>query len=127
MSALRKTRLVDCEPHWVEANGVECAVHFLCPEGHSDCIHVIPFTPALDGSDGGHAFHGRTGGTTWQRTDDSFETLTLSPSIRRIQRHPSKEAALASGVLEEYFTESMTCALHIFIVNGEIQFCGDSK
>lgn len=55
-----------------------------------------------------------------------FETLSLSPSIRRVQRHASKEAALAAGVLEEHFSETLTCALHIFITNGAIEFCGDS-
>lgn len=121
----RKTRLVDCNPHFVEANGVECAVYFECPEGHDDCKHVIPFTPALDGS--ATSWHGQNGGATWQRTGNTFETMTLSPSILRRQRHANKEAALAAGCVEEYITETLFCALHIFIVSGEIQFCGDSK
>lgn len=127
MTAARKTRLVDCDPKWVESRGVTCAVMFACPEGHDDCKHVIPFREAIDGSDGATAWHGAVGGVTWGRSGDTFETLTLSPSIARRQRYPSKEAALADGVLEEYFSESLTCALHIFIVNCEIQFCGDSK
>lgn len=126
MTDRRKHRLVDCNPHFVEqGDGIECALYFECPEGHDDCKHVIPFTPAMDGS--APSWHGQNGGAMWQRTGETFETLTLSPSILRRRRHESKAAALASGVIEEYFTESMTCALHIFIKNGAIEFCGDSK
>jgi hypothetical protein len=122
----RKGRLVDCNPHFVEqGDGIECAVYFDCPEGHEDCKHVIPFTPAMDGSS--TSWHGQNSGAMWRRTGDTLETLTLEPSIRRIQRYASKEAALADGVREEYFTESLTCALHIFIKGGAIEFCGDSK
>lgn len=122
----RKTRLVDCSPHFVEdKDGVLCAVYFECPEGHDDCKHVIPFAPALDGSSGN--WNNGGSGPIWQRTGDTFETLTLSPSIRRIQRYPSREAAIAAGCIPEYVTESMTCALHIFIKDGAIEFCGDSR
>lgn len=121
----RKHRLVDCNPHFVEdGRGALCAVYFECPEGHDDCKHVIPFTPALDGTPGN--WNNGGSGPIWQRTGDTFETLTLSPSIRRIQRYPSREAAIAAGCIPEYVTESMTCALHIFIRNGAIDFCGDS-
>jgi hypothetical protein len=126
VSDRRKHKLVDCSPHFVEdKDGVLCAVYFECPEGHDDCKHVIPFTPALDGKTGDWNNGGV--GPIWSRSGETFETLTLQPSIRRIQRHASKEAAIASGVIEEYFTESLTCALHIFITNGAIEFCGDSK
>lgn len=122
---MRKTRLVDCNPNFVEAGGKDTAIRFDCPEGHVDCIHVIPFTPTLDGGDGRAAWG--SGGSMWSRTGDTFETLSLSPSIARRQRYPSKEAALADGVKPEYFEETLTCALHIFVTNGEIVFCGDSK
>lgn len=113
---------------WVEAGGVTCAVRFDCPEGHVDCIHVIPFTPALDGSDGAAAWHGVTGkGPTWQRSGGDLATLTLSPSIARRQHYASREAALADGVKPEHFEESLTCGLHIFVKDGRIEFCGDSK
>lgn len=125
MNDRRKHRLVDCNPHFVEANGVECAVYFECPEGHDGCKHVIPFTPALDGS--ATSWHGQNGGAMWRRSGDTLEALTLEPSIRRIQRHVSRDAAIAAGVLPEYFEESLTCALHIFIRNGAIEFCGDSR
>lgn len=120
----RKAKLVDCNPNFVERGGVRCGIRFDCPEGHSDCRHVIPFTPALDGSAAPSWY---SSGATWQRTGDTFEALTLSPSIRRVQNYPSREAAIADGVLDEHFEESLTCALHIFITNGAIEFCGDSK
>ena len=127
MSDRRKHRLVDCEPHFVEdGHGAVCGVYFECPEGHDDCKHVIPFTPALDGSPG--QWHGKgAGGVTWQRAGDTFETLTLSPSIRRIQRHTDRDAAIAAGCSPEHITETLFCALHIFIKDGAIEFCGDSK
>lgn len=65
--------------------------------------------------------------TVWQRTGDTYETLTLSPSIRRIQRYSSREEARSDNVMPEYFTESLTCTLHIFIRDRRIVFCGDSR
>lgn len=120
--ATRKTRLVDCNPKWGSRYGEhdEAFVTFDCPEGHSDCHHTIPFTPTLAGRVNEQA------GAMWDRTGDTFEMLTLTPSIRRIQRHANRAAALKAGCLPEYITESMFCALHIFIKNGQIQFCGDS-
>lgn len=128
MSDRRKHRLADCNPKWVEtSDGVTCAVRFDCPEGHVDCVHVIPFTPRLDGSALDAAkWYGRSG-AIWQRTGDTFEALTLSPSIRRVQHYASREAALADGVKPEHFEESLTCALHIFVKDGAIEFCGDSR
>lgn len=108
MTAQRLTRLSDCDPRWVVTGGSSdrCGVSFACPEGHEGCRHVIPFTPALDGSP---AAGWQQNGAVWQRTGDTFETLTLSPSIRNAPR------------------EDTGCALHIFIRNGQIEFCGDSR
>lgn len=121
--SVRKARLVDCNPEWVifygKQNASPDAVYLDCPEGHEGCRRVIPFTPALDGTPRPHAL--------WQRTGDTFETLTLTPSIRGIPRYADKEAALKAGCLERYVTPSMFCALHIFISNGAIDFCGDSR
>lgn len=119
---MRKTRLVDCNPKWVEnyfGAGRVDAIVFDCPEGHVGCKHVIPFTPALDGT-----VHAMEAGRGWQRSGDTFETLTLSPSIKRNPRHASREAAIAAGCIPEYVDDSLLCALHIFIQNGQIQFCG---
>ncbi len=129
--SVRKTSLIDCHPRWVLSNdGTPCGVWFECPEGHADCSHSIPFTPSLDGSP---APSWQMNGAIWQRTGDTFETLTLSPSIRRIPRHASREAAIASGCIPEYVTEAMLCAWHGFVggssrqMPGQIEFCGDSR
>lgn len=99
-------RIADLDPHWVESDGKRCGVRFDCPEGHEDCRHVVPFTPALDGSP---ATSWYPSGVQWQRAGDTFETLTLTPSIAT---PPGRESG---------------CALHIFIRDGQIEFCGDSK
>jgi hypothetical protein len=123
-------KIVDCNPRWIsgrytgQAGDVERGVHFDCPEGHEGCSHAIPFTPALDGipSDSW-----QQNGAIWQRTGHTFETLTLSPSIRRTPTYASREAAIAAGALPEYLNDSHFCALHIFIRDGAIEFCGDSR
>lgn len=100
--ANRKHRLVDCNPHffaWGGGQGSPDALSFDCPEGHTDCKHYIPFTPALDGSDGSET------APRWQRTGSELETLTLKPSIRSV---------------------SVYCAMHIFITDGQIIFWSDS-
>lgn len=118
---MRKNRLTECNPRWATRDEHVCYLIFDCPEGHTDCSHAIPFKPALDGAAITHA------SASWDRQGDTFETLTLSPSIRRIQRYPNREAAIAAGCIPEHVTESMFCALHIFIKDGAIEFCGDSK
>lgn len=126
----RKTRLVDCNPRWVTGryagrnDDTPVGVHFDCPEGHDGCSHAIPFTPALDG---GPAASWYTSGAIWQRTGDTFEMLTLSPSIRREPTYASREVALAAGALAEHLEPTHFCALHIFIRDGQIEFCGDSR
>jgi hypothetical protein len=126
----RRTRLVDCNPRWVTGryagrdDDTPVGVHFDCPEGHEGCSHAIPFTPALDG---GPAASWYTSSAIWQRTGDTFETLTLSPSIRRNPQHASREAAIAAGCIPEYITDSLLCAFHGFVRDGQIEFCGDSR
>lgn len=120
----RKTKLVDCNPRWIERDGVTCGVRFDCPEGHTECHHAIPFTPSLEG---GAVPTWQSNGAQWQRTGEDFAALTLSPSIRRNPQYASRDAAMAAGCIPEYVTDSTLCALHIFIANGEIQFCGDSR
>lgn len=120
----RKHRLVDCNPRWMESGGQRCGLRFDCPEGHADCGHSIPFTPSLDG---GAVPSWYSSGAQWQRTGDTFETITLSPSIRREPAYASREAAIAAGALPEHLNDSHFCALHIFIRDGQIEFCGDSR
>lgn len=130
MSA-RRTRLVDCNSRWIRGwyaghahHDVPCGVHFDCPEGHDGCSHAIPFTPRLDGAS---ATGWQSNGCVWQRTGDTFETLTLSPSIRREPQYASVNAAIAAGCIEEHITASLLCAFHGFIKAGAIEFCGDSR
>lgn len=69
-----------------------------CPCGKCDECHqlYVPFANPIDGGppvNDGHA--------SWQRTGDTFETLTLTPSILRS-------------------TNKGGCGWHGFITNGEI-------
>ena len=134
--AERKTRLVDLNPRWVSGryagrdDDVPCGIHFDCPEGHEGCSHAIPFAPAFDGSP---TPGWQQNGAIWQRSGDTFETLTLSPSIRRNPPHASRAAAIAAGCIPEHVTDTMLCAFHGFIggsggqTPGMIEFCGDSR
>ena len=106
-------RLIDLEPNWVGAGGEGIydkdknpvpkrhgvAISFNCPcgrtdrdNGHSSRV-VVMFTNPIDG---GEPIRNRT---TWQRTGETFEDLTLTPSILRV-----------GG-----------CAWHGFITNGEVK------
>ena len=122
----RKHRLVDCNPRFAQMGnrGDTRYLTFDCPEGHDGCNHSIRFTPSLEGSAQDSP---QSNGAQWQRTGDTTETLTLSPSIRRNQRYASRDAAIADGCDPQYLDESYYCALHIFIKDGAIEFCGDSK
>lgn len=85
-------KLTDLDPSWVGAGGEGVrdkdgqpvprrkgvGITFDCPCGCTRGRYV-PFTNPLDGGppyNDGHA--------TWQRTGDTFETLTLTPSIQMI-------------------------------------------
>ena len=118
----RKPRLADCNPQWVDdASGVTHYLHFSCPEGHNDCFHTIPFTPALDGAPQTSAM------AQWERRGNTFEVLSLSPSIKRRQHYKNREEAIADGCLPEYITETMFCAMHVVLTDGVFQFCDDSR
>ena len=103
-----------------DASGGLRYLHFLCPEGHADCQHTIPFSPGLDGGPWS------SGMAQWARRGDTFETLSLDPSIRRFPVHADREAALAAGCLPELVEEWMFCHMHVNLINGSFQFCGDS-
>ena len=85
-------RLVDLEPGWVGAGGAGITrngepvperhgvgVTFNCPCG-CDSPCYVPFRNPLDG---GPMLEDDPPHPSWQRTGDTFETLTLSPSIYR--------------------------------------------
>lgn len=128
MTAARKHRLVDCNPSFITYDGKDDhspdALFFDCPEGHEDCRYDVPFSPAMDGAESPVR---QANGAHWERTGDTFETLSLSPSIRGVPQYASREAAIADGRLAEHVHSRMWCALHIFIRNGQIEFCGDSR
>jgi hypothetical protein len=95
--------LAELEPHWVEHEGKVCGVRFQCPEHHGTetwCLQVVPFSPALDGT---VTKSWQSNGHQWQRTGETFETLTLTPSIKA------------------------SCGYHGFITGGIVTCCGDSK
>lgn len=126
----RITRLIDCNPRWISGRytGVDSdvarGIHFDCPEGHDGCSHAIPFTPAMDGT---VSASWQTNSAIWQRTGDTFETMTLSPSIRRVPTYADRETAIAAGAVAEYLCDQHYCAFHGFIRGGSIVFCEDSR
>jgi hypothetical protein len=99
-------QLVKLDPHWVEHEGKRCGVSFECPEHgthtgpNAYCRQVVQFTPAIEG---GHVASWQDNKHIWQRKGESFEALTLTPSVR-------------AG-----------CGWHGFVTAGMVTSCGDSK
>lgn len=109
-------KLTDLHPHFIGAGGEGIysadgspapkrhgiGVMFDCPCGKCDEQHVcyVPFRNPLDG---GPAFE-ESGRPAWQRTGETFETLTLRPSILR---SPEKGG----------------CGWHGYVTNGEVTSC----
>lgn len=101
-------KLADLNPRWVGAGGEGVtetatgqpvprregvAISFDCPCGCAQRVG-IHINPPLDGGPPISDHH-------WQRTGDTFENLTLRPSIQRV-----------GG-----------CAWHGFITNGQAETC----
>lgn len=99
-------RLTDLEVKWVAAGGPGITrngqpvperrgvgIGFDCPCG-CDQRCFVPFVNPLDGGP-------PTSVVAWTRTGDTFETLTLQPSIKRSR-------------------ENGGCGWHGFITNGEV-------
>ena len=100
-------KLTELDPHWVGAGGEGISdgkgnpvpsrhgvgMTFNCPCG---CVErcYVPFENPLDGGPKLESNH-----ATWKRTGDTFETLTLKPSIQR--------------------ADPNGCRWHGFITNGE--------
>ena len=108
MSRTGAVKLTDLEPHFIGAGGegITRADGSPAPERHGvglmcncpcgcDRQLYVPFANPLDG---GSPIDARQG---WQRTGDTFETLTLTPSILR--KGPE------------------TCGWHGFVTDGEIR------
>jgi hypothetical protein len=118
----RKSWLIDCNPRWGEDRfGTLRYLTFDCPESHVGCVHTIPFTPGLDG------VAWSSGSAMWTRTGETFETMTLSPSIKRFPVYKDREEAIAKGCLPEYVQEWMFCRMHVNLIDGLFQFSGDSS
>lgn len=104
-------RLTDLNPQFLNSGGegisqadgspaplrTGVGVDFDCPCGNHDDGHrcYVPFANPLDGGPG---LHGERG---WQRTGETFEALTLTPSILRVRGRGG-------------------CGWHGFITNGEV-------
>lgn len=84
-------KLVDLDPHWLGHGGqgvTETAtgkpvplrerigIRMNCPCGCGTPL-CVTFTNPVDGQ-------GPIGGTTWERQGETFETLTLRPSVQRV-------------------------------------------
>lgn len=86
-------RLSSLNPTWVnDGDRVGVGVACDCPCG-CDVALYVGFANPLDGNPQPSHSLG------WQRTGDTFDTLTLTPSIRRLDR----------------------CKWHGFIANGEVR------
>jgi hypothetical protein len=86
-------KLVDLHPTWIGAGGdgvfkadgspaparTGVAIWFDCPCGKPDDFVCVEVDPPLDGGPPTRDAQHR-----WQRTGDSFDVMTLSPSIRKI-------------------------------------------
>lgn len=71
-------KLTDLDPSWAtDCNGRHgMGITFRCPVHELGCYQGVWFTNPVDGGPpvgGGHLL--------WQRTGDTFEALTLTPSI----------------------------------------------
>ncbi len=71
-------RLVDLDPHWFHRNGRPEGIRFHCPicrggegEGHERHSLVITWEPP--------SIH--TSGAVWTKTGNTFDNLTVTPSI----------------------------------------------
>lgn len=74
-------RLADADPRWYsEGNGRRGqGINFLCPNpGHEQCYIGCPFENPIDG---GPPIEPVYNGNYWQRTGESFDTLSLTPSL----------------------------------------------
>jgi hypothetical protein len=103
-------RLIDLDPKWLGAGGPDISdgsgnpvpersgvgVMLDCPCGCDSPLYV-PFANPLDG---GPSLEPRG----WQRTGETFETLTLSPSILRSR-------------------DKGGCGWHGFVTDGQVSTC----
>lgn len=106
-------RLVDLDPHWmVDEIGRRLGVSFVCPKGCPDTFWgngfcggrvYVPFKQPLDGAPV------PASGRGWDRTGETFDTLTLAPSILVPNAHGN---AAHRG-----------CGWHGFVEGGVVRTC----
>lgn len=110
-------KLTDLDPTWVSSGGegitdkdgnpvserTGVGIMFDCPCQKDAKFHrvYVPFTNPISG---GNQVDSSDNRDTWERTGDTFETLTLSPSILRNPKHGG-------------------CGWHGFVRNGNIITC----
>lgn len=98
-------RLVDLDPNWVSTSGRQgMGLRFRCP--HCDTHLVVWFENPLD--NGPSLDPAKHRAPLWKRMGDTFETLTLTPSINASERDPE------TGKVVTYHW-------HGFIQNGEMR------
>lgn len=88
-------RLIDLNPRWMERpDGVKIGVTFDCPNGDPGHEVGVYFTPPI----GGVIPDWMKKRLQWKRTGDTFETLTLEPSLHALDG----------------------CGWHGFVTNGQV-------
>jgi hypothetical protein len=111
--------LTDLKPRWYttasSSTGTAQGLTFQCPLCRRQRLGVA-FTPALDGGPTA------AGEKLWQRTGDTFATLTLSPSIdaSRVTRIDG-ETDEAFAARSRPCTEGGASHWHGFITTGELR------
>jgi len=94
-------KLVDCDPLWVVHDGATVGIAFTCPrhvgQGLGRCSWFEFENPIGE--------HAPLNTNRWKREGDTFETLTLTPSLLIFERGPNDER------IEHW---------HGFIRNGEV-------
>lgn len=80
-------RLVDLEPHWLMDGARRVGIAFDCPCGNclgKGCMLAVRFANPIGGGDPTPDDQSKVGnnkGKRWTRTGESFESLTVTPSI----------------------------------------------
>lgn len=78
-------RLTDLDPRWFgwthEGQGVHVGLTFLCPQRCGERLGVEFRNPIGIGGYDPAKIHWPNVGFQWDRSGDTFDTLTLSPSI----------------------------------------------
>lgn len=102
-------RLVDLDPNWCdERDRKGVGLTFLCPV-HRDHYLGVPFANPFDDKGPSAWARGLEGkGTGWHREGDTFDTLTLSPSIHVFDQDPDDP-------------KKRKTHWHGFIVKGEVK------